>query len=134
MLVTVATNGITPSTPACPELNSLSASQTITEQIHRVLKRTLAGRRPDIQLVARELGLSSRTLQRRLTDTGVTFQELVEKARRELAKHYLGRKTIELNEAAYLLGYEDANSFYRAFQAWEGTTPSVWREKNCCTA
>jgi len=66
--------------------------------------------------------MSTRTLQRRFTDAGITFQQLVEETRRELAHHYLRQSTVELNETAYLLGYEDANSFFRAFHLWEGTT------------
>jgi AraC-like DNA-binding protein len=92
-----------------------------------VIKRLLAGQRPTIHDVARQLGMSSRTLQRRLTEGGHTFQRLLDEARRELAHHYLGQASLELNETAYLLGFEDANSFYRAFQHWEGTTPGQWR-------
>jgi AraC-like DNA-binding protein len=90
----------------------------------------MAGKRPSLQDVAQELGLSARTLQRRLTDAGITFQELVEETRRELARHYLKQRNVELNEAAFLLGFEDANSFFRAFQGWEGTSPTEWRERN----
>jgi AraC-like DNA-binding protein len=92
------------------------------------IKRLLAGQRPSVQTVARRLGLSSRTLQRRLTENGVTFQALVEEARRELARHYLGEGALELNETAYLLGYKDGNSFFRAFHQWEGTSPGEWRD------
>jgi AraC-like DNA-binding protein len=91
------------------------------------LKRSLAGKRPTLQDVAQELGLSTRTLQRRLIESQVTFQQLMENARRELAHHYLKHSAVELNEVAYLLGYEDANSFFRAFQMWEGTSPGDWR-------
>jgi AraC-like DNA-binding protein len=83
--------------------------------------------------VARELGTSPRTLQRRLLDEGMSFHSLVEEARRELAKHYLLQSSLELNETAYLLAYEDPNSFIRAFHKWEGTSPGEWRstrEKN----
>jgi len=66
-------------------------------------------------------------LQRRLTEQGITFQRLLEEARRELARHYLLHSSRELNETAYLLGYEDANSFFRAFHHWEGTSPGQWR-------
>jgi AraC-like DNA-binding protein len=66
-------------------------------------------------------------LQRRLTEQGVSFQRLLEQARRELARHYLLHSSVELSETAYLLGYEDANSFFRAFQHWEGTSPGQWR-------
>lgn len=44
-----------------------------------------------------------------------------------MARHYLSHSALELNETAYLLGYEDANSFFRAFQRWEGTSPGEWR-------
>ncbi|HEY5753423.1 MAG TPA: AraC family transcriptional regulator [Chthoniobacterales bacterium] len=109
------------------ELNDRQSQQTVTDQVKTVLKRLLAGHRPSIQDVARQLNLSSRTLQRRLTDCGVSFQQLLEEARRELARHYLSQSSLELNETAYLLGYEDANSFFRAFHLWEGTTPGQWR-------
>ena len=91
------------------------------------LKRSLAGKRPTLQHVAQELGTSARTLQRRLTDAGITFQQLVEDTRRELAYHYLKHSVVELNETAFLLGYGDANSFFRAFHVWEGTSPGEWR-------
>jgi AraC-like DNA-binding protein len=70
----------------------------------------LAGQRPTLQEVARELHLSTRTLQRRLTAERAKFQQLMEEARRELAQHYLLHSSLELNETAYLRGYEDSNS------------------------
>lgn len=109
------------------ELTSRSSRQTASEQVKIILKRLLAGQRPAMQDVAREMRLSSRTLQRRLTEEGATFQQLLEDARRELAHHYLLQASLELNETAYLLGYEDANSFFRAFHHWEGTSPGQWR-------
>jgi AraC-like DNA-binding protein len=114
-----------------PQLEAELAEQlghkTFSEQGKAILKRLLAGQRPGIQDLARELHLSTRTLQRRLTEQGLTFQRLLEEARRELAHHYLLHSSLELNETAYLLGYEDANSFFRAFHHWEGTSPGQWR-------
>jgi AraC-like DNA-binding protein len=109
------------------ELMEQLSQRGLREQVKGILKRLLAGQRPGIQHVARELRMSSRTLQRRLTEDGVKFQQLIEEARRELARHYLSHSALELNETAYLLGYEDANSFFRAFQRWEGTSPGQWR-------
>jgi AraC-like DNA-binding protein len=109
------------------ELTERLAHKTIADQVKGVLKRLIAGQRPGLQDVARELRLSTRTLQRRLTEEGVTFQQLMQEARRELAQHYLLNSSLELNETAYLLGYEDANSFFRAFHSWEGTSPGEWR-------
>jgi len=78
--------------------------------------------------IADALHVSSRTLQRRLQDEGSNFQRVLEEARHHLARHYLHNSLLELNEAAYLLGYEDANSFVRAFRTWEGVPPARWRE------
>jgi AraC-like DNA-binding protein len=109
------------------ELAQQLAEKTFTEQAKGILKQLLAGQRPGIQDLARELHVSTRTLQRRLTEQGISFQRLLEGARRELAHHYLLHSSRELNETAYLLGYEDANSFFRAFHQWEGTSPGQWR-------
>jgi AraC-like DNA-binding protein len=111
------------------ELQSQIGGADVGEQVKRTLKRSLAGRRPTLQDVAQELGMSARTLQRRLGDAEITFQQLVENTRRELACHYLTQSTVELNGVAFLLGYEDANSFFRAFHGWEGTSPGEWRTR-----
>src|SRR6058998_1493632 len=81
-----------------------------------------------IEDIADALHISSRTLQRRLQDEGLSFQRVLEGARHQLARHYLNNSVLELNEAAYLLGYEDGNSFVRAFRTWEGVPPARWRE------
>ena len=94
----------------------------------------LLAHEPGLHDVARELRLSARTLQRRLTGEKATFQRLMEEARRELARHYLLHSSLELNETAYLLGCEDANSFFRAFHQWEGTSPGDWRSTHRVSA
>ena len=108
-------------------LEERRAQSSISEQVKWILKRRLAGSRPEISTVARELGLSDRTLQRRIIDDGATFRQLLLEARQELAHEYLNRPEMDVTEVAFLLGYEDSNSFYRAFRTWEGTTPSQLR-------
>lgn len=112
------------------ELRARESDESLADRVKATVKRLLAGQRPSIHTVAKRLGTSARTLQRRLTDGGATFQALVEEARRELAHHYLGQSALELGETAYLLGYENANSFFRAFQHWEGTSPGEWRRRH----
>lgn len=116
------------------ELSERLAERSTSERAKAVLKRLLAGQRPGLQHVAAELRLSTRTLQRRLTDEGMSFQQLMKEARQELARHYLLHSSLELNETAYLLGYEDANSFFRAFHSWEGTSPGEWRSSRIAAA
>lgn len=113
------------------ELAERSARGELGEQVKDTLRRSLAGKRPTLEAVAHELGLSVRTLQRRLAGSKVNFQELLEEVRRELARHHLRQANVEFNEIAFLLGYEGANSFFRAFQLWEGTSPGEWRLRHC---
>jgi AraC-like DNA-binding protein len=112
------------------ELNDQQSQRSVGEEVKVALKRLLSGRRPSLGDVARTLGLSARTLQRRLTENGLTFQQLLQETRRDLAHHYLKQSRLELKETAYLLGFDDANSFFRAFQRWEGTSPRRWRSRH----
>ncbi|MES2569973.1 MAG: AraC family transcriptional regulator ligand-binding domain-containing protein [Verrucomicrobiota bacterium] len=117
-----------------PQLeNQLKAGQTrqsVGEQVKWVLRRLLSGSRPDVLMVAKELGMSDRTLQRRITDEGTTFRQLLSDTRRELVREYLADDSNDIAEVAFLVGYDNANSFYRAFRSWERTTPAQWRAAN----
>lgn len=116
-------------TPALASaLGELQAMSSLREQVKVVLKRRLASGRPDLAYVARELGLSERTLQRRITEDGATFRDLLVEARQELGRQLLSDPVAEIDEVACLLGYQDTSAFYRAFRDWEGMTPGEWRE------
>ncbi|MFT4275894.1 MAG: AraC family transcriptional regulator [Rhodopseudomonas sp.] len=118
-------------TPAlAAALGELKARSSVTEQVKIVLKRGLASGRPDLSDVASDLGMSERTLQRRITEEGVSFRELLVEARQEVGRRLLADPTIDIDEVACLLGYQDPSSFYRAFRDWEGITPNRWRELN----
>ena len=121
-------NMLTPALRA--SLGDFGPDSTVSEQVKVVLKRCLASGRPEIAGVARDLGTSERTLQRRITDDGTTFRDLLTEARRELCRELLSDEALEMDEVACLLGYQDASSFYRAFREWEGDTPSRWRARN----
>lgn len=103
--------------------------ENFAERVRIAIQQQLTGRRPNIDDIAGALHISSRTLQRRLQDDGSSFQRVLDEARHQLARHYLNNSFLELNEAAYLLGYEDGNSFVRAFRTWEGIPPARWREQ-----
>jgi len=105
-----------------------SGEDSFLELVRGAIQQRLTGHRPSTEDVARELHMSSRTLQRRLQESGSSFQRVLDEARHQMARYYLRNSVLELNEAAYLLGYEDANSFARAFRGWEGVPPSHWRE------
>jgi len=98
------------------------------ELVRRTIQDRLTGHRPSVNAVSQALHMGPRTLQRRLQDSGSSFQRVLDEARHQMARYYLSNSALELNEAAYLLGFEDPNSFGRAFRNWEGMPPSDWRE------
>ena len=77
--------------------------------------------------VCRKLGVSTRTLQRRLRDEGSSFQKTLDEVRQSLAQHYLQQSAMTGAEISFLLGFEDPSSFVRAFQGWTGVTPQSVR-------
>ncbi len=83
---------------------------------------------PKLEVVAKAVATSARTLQRRLRDTGTSFQELVEEERRSAARAYLSDARLAVGEVAYLLGYSEASAFVRAFKRWTGATPRQYRQ------
>jgi AraC-like DNA-binding protein len=102
--------------------------------VRRAIQDRLTGQRPSMDMISEALHMSPRTLQRRLQETGSSFQRVLDEARHSMARYYLSNSVLELNEAAYLLGFEDPNSFGRAFRTWEGMPPSDWRETHRSSA
>jgi len=111
------------------ELKREHSEENFVERVRIAIQQKLTGQRPTIEDIANALHISSRTIQRRLQEEGSNFQRVLEQARHQLARQYLNNSVLELNEAAYLLGYNDANSFVRAFRTWEGVPPARWREE-----
>jgi len=111
-------------------IRDIEAPVGFSEQVIEVLKRALTAGRPSLQYLAQELLQSERTLQRRLASEGTTFSALLNETRRQVGNHLLADTTLELKEVAYLLGYEDVNSYYRAFRQWEKVSPGQWRFAN----
>ncbi|MCA9539416.1 MAG: helix-turn-helix transcriptional regulator [Myxococcales bacterium] len=78
--------------------------------------------------IARRLGMGKRTLQRRLGAEDTTYQKVLQQTRESLARHHLARTRLAAAEIAFLLGFEEPNSFYRAFHDWTGMTPDTARQ------
>ena len=97
------------------------------ERVERALFELLPSGRARAQDVAREVGMSNRSLQRRLSEEGTTWLEILNGTRERLARHYLSSTDMGPAEVSFLLGFEDPNSLFRAFQRWTGTTPEAWR-------
>jgi AraC-like DNA-binding protein len=111
------------------QMHGVVDHDTPLEQALRVrLRSALAQGRADPARLARLLGVSERTLQRRLAELGRSYTEVVEDFRREEAARLLRQPDLPLVEVAARLGYTEQTSFTRAFRRWTGSTPGAWRK------
>lgn len=104
-------------------LAELAAEAALVDRVDAALVELLPAGRSSVEDVAETLALSPRTLQRHLRQEGTSFGRALAATRERLARHYLRATDLATTEVALLLGYDDPNSFYRAFRAWTGTTP-----------
>jgi len=77
--------------------------------------------------IAAKLGMSARTLQRRLGDQGVSFQDLVDESQRRLSERLLRQTTYSMLDIAFMTGFSEQSAFTRAFKRWAGQTPRSYR-------
>lgn len=82
--------------------------------------------------IAANFNLSTRTLQRKLKEEGIGFQQLADEARKALAINYLESGSYPLKQISYMLGYNETTAFIRTFKRWTGTTPAVYQTNNNC--
>jgi AraC-like DNA-binding protein len=100
------------------------------EQVRRVINSLLSTRDCNAATVAQCMGLSKRTLQRKLRDQDTTFQQQLDQVRSELAISYLQESQLSLTDISELLGFAESGVFTRGFQRWFGLTPSEWRARD----
>ena len=110
-------------------LSDATEPTTMSTRVTGWLTETIASGRTNINEAAHDLCVSRRTLQRRLTEEGTSFQTLLAEVRLKLSNHYLTRTSLSTPEIAFLLGYSEQNSFYRSFRDWTGITPEQARNQ-----
>jgi AraC-like DNA-binding protein len=103
-------------------------SEDLAHQLRSLLRSRVASGKTEIDLVARELGMSPRTLQRRLALSGWSYHEIVDGIRRDLAEKCMLDSTLSIAEAGYLAGYSEPAAFHRAFKRWTGIAPREFRK------
>jgi AraC-like DNA-binding protein len=116
--------------PRCPQSRSARRAREtchFTDVVHQIITPQLRDGSPGVHSVARMLGLSARTLQRRLFDEGVTYARVVARARFDLAQRMLDDPACKIIEVALDLGYSDQAHFARAFVRWSGLAPGDFR-------
>src|SRR6201995_2570263 len=93
------------------QLRQYKEEDGFLDLVRRTIQDKLTGHRPSINAVSEALHIGPRTLQRRLQESGSSFQRVLDEARHQMARYYLSNSALELNEAVYLLGFEDPNQF-----------------------
>jgi AraC-like DNA-binding protein len=108
------------------QMQTLTRGDAIADTRSAIARRLGEG---DVELVAiaRQVNLSSRTLQRKLQDAKLSFTQLVDDVRRELAERYLADAKLDLVDIAFLLGYSEQSAFTRAYKRWTGRAPAAAR-------
>jgi AraC-like DNA-binding protein len=109
-------------------ISRLAPGEGLMERTRRLVLEQLPGGDPKVEHVGRELGMSSRTLHRRLREAGTSFREVVDGLRHDLAVRYLAEERLAIAEVAYLLGFSEASAFHRSFKRWTGQTPADFRQ------
>jgi len=110
------------------ELQILDADRGLEEMVQSAIARSLSEGAPKMPDIARRLGMSERTLHRRLAEEGLSFQKIAVDAKRELATGLLSQSGYSIAEIAFLTGFSEQSAFNRAFKRWAGQTPAAYRE------
>ncbi|HET6984483.1 MAG TPA: helix-turn-helix domain-containing protein, partial [Myxococcaceae bacterium] len=108
-------------------VQQIKAPNSVSQECARRIAERLGAGEPSQGSIAKQMGMSERTLQRRLQTEGATFNELLEQARRTIACSYLADRKLAAYEVSFLLGYAEPSTFFRAFKRWTGKTPLEYR-------
>jgi AraC-like DNA-binding protein len=109
-------------------LERLSRPKTFVERLQALLRTQARGRRPDMKRAARELGVSVRSLRRRLDEEGSSFRAVAQFSLQEAACSLLRNPELTVQATSHALGFADPTAFHRAFKRWTGLTPAEYRE------
>ena len=109
------------------ELAELADDSALEKRVRIQIAQRLSEGVPNVSDIAAQLGMSGRSLQRRLAERGFAYQDLVDESRRELAERLLKASDYALAEIAFMTGFSEQSAFTRAFKRWAGQTPRSFR-------
>jgi len=107
----------------------LDDDEPLPRRVRNTLRLLLKEGLPRKEKVAERFGMTVRTLQRHLQQAGISYQQILDELRRELAEHYLTRSELAVQDIAQYLGFSESRSFHRSFKGWTGMTPGEFRER-----
>ena len=104
-------------------IRQLPSNEDVLFELRKILREGLHYGEFGLDNSAKKLGMSRRNLQRKLKSQGFSYRILLDQIRCDLAKHLLSKQNKSIEATAYLVGYSEQASFYRAFKRWTGKTP-----------
>jgi len=110
-------------------LARIPAGDDVATELRRVLASRVTGGDTRIASAARAIGTSVRSLQRRLAQEGLSYQEVLDRCRCEAAERHLADRSLSIAEISWLTGYSEPSAFHRAFRRWRGVSAQVFREQ-----
>ena len=112
------------------EIKKQSAGAAFSSQVKQMILKQFRFQFPQVEEVAAQMHLTTRTLQRKLQEENTTFRTLVDGIKEELACNLLLNKNLSVTEIAYQLGYAEPSTFQRAFRQWTGKSPNAFRRQS----
>lgn len=111
-----------------PAKAEVSKKQTLQSRISNYLLSNSYLGIVSLEDIASNFNVSARSLQRKLKEEGINFQQLADDARKTLAINYLKERTYPVKEISYMLGYNELSAFTRTFKRWTGITPANYQK------
>ena len=108
----------------------MARERDVLDKVLRAIVAALSQGEPDVRSISRRVGMSTRSLQRRLAERGKSFAQLLDEVRRERALDLLSDGRLSVTEVGYLLGYAEPAAFHRAFKRWTGSAPGQYRRSS----
>lgn len=113
---------------AMTQIAALDDDSSLINRVRQAIRHQLQQGITRQDMVAEQLQTTARTLQRRLSQEGLSYQRLLDEERRELARHYLRESALSIPDIAMRLGFSEVRSFHRSFKGWFGQTPGEFRD------
>jgi AraC-like DNA-binding protein len=108
-------------------LEQLKSHGSVSGRVQSIVGARLKGEVPSLAVIASELAMSERSVQRSLTEESTSYREIVDEVRKDLALSHLSRPGVSAADVAFLLGFSEPSAFTRAFRRWTGSSPSQFR-------
>lgn len=109
-------------------LKRIDGDDTYSYKVSRILVKKIQGKIPCIEEIAKELSVSTRNLQLKLSEEETSYRDILNTVRKDMAIEYLKDNTLSIAEIAYLVGFSEPSVFNRSFKKWTNNTPGMYRK------